>query len=149
MGSSSCAFLPSPSVGEGARTLTEKILAHHVLATANTGTDLAAGNGIFVRADLRFIHDIYTAMCAHSLHETFGRPLRLHEPETILTFEDHYSYAHKSVMHVKNGLLLNVRALSEGHRAFVRDYGLRITAICPEVKARKVTTAARKAFRTH
>ena len=27
--------------------------------------------------------------------------------------------------------------------------GLLITAICPEVKARKVTTAARKAFRTH
>jgi len=118
---------PSPTRGEGAKTsqtLTEKILARHVLATANTGTDLSAGNGIFVRADLRFIHDIYTAMCAHSLHETFGRPLALLEPETILTFEDHYSYAHKSVMHVTNGLLPNVRALSEGHRAFVRDYGL-------------------------
>ena len=63
-------------------------------------------------------------MCANCLHETFGRPLALHEPETILTFEDHYSYAHKSVTHVTNGLLPNVRALSEGHRAFVRDYGL-------------------------
>lgn len=107
------------------QTLTEKIFTRHVLATANTGTELSAGNGVFVRADLRFIHDIYTAMCAHSLHETFGRPLALHEPETILTFEDHYSYAHKSAMHVKNGLLPNVRALSEGHRAFVHDYGLK------------------------
>ncbi len=103
-----------------------------MLATANTGTELTVGNGVFVRADLRFIHDIYTAMCAHSLHETFGRPLSLHEPETILTFEDHYSYAHKSVMHVKNGLMPNVRALSDGHRAFVHDYGLKDHGYLPE-----------------
>lgn len=121
----------SRSVGEDSsyggppRTLAEKILARHVVATANTGISLDAGSGIFVRADLRFIHDIYTAMCAHSLHETFGRPLVLCEPESILTFEDHYSYAHQSAMHLNNGLLPNVRALSGGHRAFVREYGLK------------------------
>lgn len=113
------------------QTLTEKILSRHVVATANTTTDIHAGNGIFIRADLRFIHDIYTTMCAHSLHETVGRPLALPEPETILTFEDHYSYAHKSVMHVKNGLLPNVRALSDGHRAFVRDNGLKDDGYLP------------------
>ena len=142
----------SPTRIEGIKspqTITEKILARHVLTTESTGTALTAGNGVFVRADLRFIHDIYAAMCAHSLHETCGRPLALHEPETILTFEDHYSYAHQSVMHVKNGLLPNVRALSEGTALLCATMGLRITAICPEVKARKVTTAARKAFRTH
>jgi 3-isopropylmalate/(R)-2-methylmalate dehydratase large subunit len=124
--------LPQGERGYVSQTLTEKILARHVLATANTGIDLDAGNGIFVHADLRFIHDIYTAMCAHSLHEIFGRPLALHEPQTILTFEDHYSYAHKSVMHVKNGLLPNVRALSDGHRAFVRDYGLKDHGYLPD-----------------
>ncbi|MBL8309489.1 MAG: 3-isopropylmalate dehydratase [Burkholderiales bacterium] len=106
------------------QTFTEKILARHVLATANTNTDLRAGSGIFVRADWRFIHDIYTAMASNMLHETFGRPLALHEPETILTFEDHYSYVHQSAMHVNNGLLPTVQALSTGHRDFVRDYGL-------------------------
>ncbi len=107
------------------QTLTEKILRRHVVATANTNTDLRASNGIFVRADLRFIHDIYTAMASNMLHEAFGRPLALYAPETILTFEDHYSYVQHSVMHVKNGLLPSVQALSDGHRVFVRDYGLR------------------------
>ena len=40
----------------------------------------APGDGAFVRADWRFIHEYYTGMCAHMLHATFGRPLALHEP---------------------------------------------------------------------
>jgi len=103
----------------GPQTLVGKILARHAL----DGQVGCPGKGTFVRADLRFIHDIYTAMCRSLLQETFGTQIRLYEPETILSFEDHYSYAHRSRAHV--GLFEDVRALSAAHRAFVAEHGLR------------------------
>ncbi|MEM5399783.1 aconitase family protein [Paraburkholderia unamae] len=106
-------------------TLAQKILARHVLRTEHTGDSLAPGAGAFVRADWRFIHEYYTGMAAHMLHATFGNPLSLHGPETILAFEDHLSYSHKSELHVRNGLLPDVRELSAAHRQFAHDYGLR------------------------
>ena len=56
-----------------------------------------------MRADWRFIHEYYTGMCAHMLHTAFGRPLQLHEPQTIVAFEDHLSYVHRSPAHVGRG----------------------------------------------
>ena len=46
------------------------------------------------------------------------------EPETILAFEDHLSYVHRSPVHLQNGLVPNVRGLSDAHRAFVERHGL-------------------------
>ncbi|HKT63437.1 MAG TPA: aconitase family protein [Burkholderia sp.] len=106
------------------RTLAQKILARHALRTEGTGTSLAPGAGVFVRADWRFIHEYYTGMATHMLHAAFGKPLSLHEPETILAFEDHLSYAHRSALHIRNGLLPDVRELSDAHRQFAQDYGL-------------------------
>ena len=77
-----------------------------------------------MRADYRFIHEYYTGMCAHLLAGEFGDDLRLFEPESILTFEDHLSYVHRSPVHVADGLIGNVRALSEAHRAFAARHGL-------------------------
>ncbi len=107
------------------RTLAQKIIERHALETEATGDSQNRGEGAFVRANWRFIHEYYTGMATHMLHSTFGRPLKLYSPETILTFEDHLSYSHKSELHIRNGLLPDVRELSEAHRAFVRDYGLR------------------------
>jgi 3-isopropylmalate/(R)-2-methylmalate dehydratase large subunit len=112
-------------------TLVEKILARHVVETPDGAGDLAPGAGVFVRADLRFIHDIYTGMGSYMLHEAFGRTLALHDPGSILAFEDHWSYAHRSEAHVRGGLLPQVRELSRAHRDFVRDYGLRSHGTLP------------------
>jgi 3-isopropylmalate/(R)-2-methylmalate dehydratase large subunit len=109
----------------GPRTLFEKIVARHALATADAPAPRAPGDGGFVRADWRFIHEYYTGMCAYLLDSTFGAALRLHEPETILTFEDHLSYVHRSPVHVAQGLVGNVRGMSEAHRAFAERHGLR------------------------
>ena len=109
----------------GPRTLVEKIIARNILATTDTAGRLGPGEGGFVRADLRFIHDIYTAMCSTLLHDTFGSQLRLHEPQSILAFEDHYSYAHRSAAHVTRGLLPQLAELSRAHRAFTAEFGLR------------------------
>ena len=112
-------------VDEGPRTLVHKILARHAIAAPGVPAHPAPGEGGFVRADLRFIHDIYTGMCSHMLAQAFGPSLRLHDPASIITFEDHYSYAHRSTAHVVRGLLPQVRALSDAHRAFVAAHGLR------------------------
>ena len=107
------------------RTLTQKIIARHLLAERGRRWSAEPGSGGFVRARFRFIHEIYTAMAAHMLHRCYGRPLALHEPDTILCFEDHNAYAHRSTTHRRQNLLPAIRRLSEGHRAFARDYGLK------------------------
>ena len=106
------------------KTLFEKIIERHALATADTAAPLEVGAGGFVRADYRFIHEYYTGMCAHMLDQTFGENLKLHEPQTIITFEDHLSYVHRSPVHVSQGLVSGVRGLSDAHRAFAARHGL-------------------------
>ncbi|WP_458096689.1 aconitase family protein [Roseomonas sp. WA12] len=109
----------------GPQTLTAKILARHALAAPGETAALLPGKGVIARPDLRFIHDIYTAMARYMLRATFGERLALHDPATILTFEDHYSYAHRSPAHLSRGLLPQVRELSAEHRAFVAEHVLR------------------------
>jgi len=107
---------PAPS---GPLTLFEKIVVRHA------SQPLQAGEGGFVRADWRFIHEYYTGMAAWLLQAEFGDRLALHEPASIVAFEDHLSYVHRSPVHVAQGLLGGVLGLSRAHRAFVERFGLR------------------------
>lgn len=118
---------PVPVNPGGARpkTLFEKIVERHLLATPDTGDALVPGQGAFVRADRRFIHEYYTGMCAHLLDHSFGDGLALHDPASILAFEDHLSYADRSPVHLGQNLLGHARHLSRAHRAFVQRHGLR------------------------
>jgi 3-isopropylmalate/(R)-2-methylmalate dehydratase large subunit len=118
-------LVPARLPAAAPQTLTAKILARHALAAPGETAAAAPGQGLIVRPDLRFIHDIYTAMARFMLRATFGEALVLHDPATILTFEDHYSYAHRSPAHLSRGLLPQVRELSAAHRAFVAEHGLR------------------------
>lgn len=117
---------PTSPAGSGPRTLTEKILARHlVVAQDADAPQPSPGTGAFVRADWRFMHEAYTGMCAHMLHSAFGRPLVLHEPQGILAFEDHMSYIHRSPAHISRGLIPAMNHFVAEHRRFVADYGLR------------------------
>ena len=69
-----------------------------------------------MRADWRFIHEYYTGMAAHMLHATFGEPLALHDPASIVVFEDHTSYVEESPAHVRGGLVPNVHRMVEAQR---------------------------------
>jgi 3-isopropylmalate/(R)-2-methylmalate dehydratase large subunit len=116
---------PSAAAPDAApRTLFEKIVARHALATADTPAQPRVGEGGFVTADYRFIHEYYTGMCAHLLDAAFDGNLALHEPATIITFEDHLSYVHRSPVHVVQGLVARVRGLSEAHRSFAARFDL-------------------------
>ena len=117
-------------------TLFEKIVRRHMLRTPVTPADPQPGEGCFVRADWRFIHEYYTGMAAHMLHATLGRPLALHAPEGIVTFEDHTSYVEESPAHAGSPLLPNMHAMCEAHRDFVAAYGLRSHRTLTEDEAR-------------
>jgi 3-isopropylmalate/(R)-2-methylmalate dehydratase large subunit len=116
---------PGPPAHAVPLTLFEKIVARHAIATPRTAARLAPGEGGFVRADWRFIHEYYTGMAAWMLERRFGDALALHDPAGIVTFEDHLSYVHASPVHVSQGLVPAVAGLSRAHRAFVARFGLR------------------------
>ena len=122
-------------VGLQPRTLFEKIVARHALRTELTAAHPAPGDGAFVRADWRFIHEYYTGMAAHMLHATFGRPLTLHDPASVIVFEDHTSYVEESPAHVRGGLVPNVHRMVEAQRDFAAAYGLRSHRTLTEAEA--------------
>lgn len=107
------------------RTLFEKIIHRHLLPTPVTPADAQQGEGVFIRADWRFIHEYYTGMAAHLLHARFARPLPLVDTARIVVFEDHTSYVDESPNHVKAGIVPNVRAMVQAQRDFVDAYQLR------------------------
>lgn len=106
----------------GPKTLVQKILERHA---ADPARPPRAGEGAFVYADWRFTYEYYTGMIEHLLHANYGNPAPLHDPGSILLFEDHLTFAERSPLHVGMGLLPGVRELFDAHRRFVRDYGLR------------------------
>lgn len=115
---------PMPPVVQSGHTLAEKIVARHMLGVDGLPWAAQAGTGGFVRADFRFIHEIYTGMAAHMLHESYGKRLRLHQPESIVLFEDHNTYAHRSPTHLRQNLLGGVHRLSRAHQQFAEETGL-------------------------
>ncbi|MEM5277753.1 aconitase family protein [Cupriavidus taiwanensis] len=133
---------PAPcSDPTGPRTLFEKIVQRHLLATPVTPARPLPGDGVFVRADWRFIHEYYTGMCAHMLHAAFGKPLRLRDADRIVVFEDHTSYVRESPAHVRGGLVDNVARMCAAQRDFVRDYQLRCHRTLTEDESRGAAVA--------
>jgi 3-isopropylmalate/(R)-2-methylmalate dehydratase large subunit len=106
-------------------TLFEKIVRHHLLETPVTPADPQPGQGCFLRADWRFIHEYYTGMAAHMLEATLGEAFRIRAPEGVVVFEDHSSYMAESPAHQKAGLVPNMRAMCQAQRDFVARHGLR------------------------
>lgn len=117
--------VPAPG---GPMTLVQKILQRHALDSVRP---LRAGEGGFVRADWRFTYEYYTGMIEHLLHANFGNPAPLHDPGSILLFEDHLTFADRSPLHVGMGLLPGVGDLFDAHRRFARDYGLHNHGVLP------------------
>jgi len=121
-----CSAQPAPvGTAQGPLTLYEKVVQRHLLRTAATPSDPAVGEGCFVRADWRFIHEYYTGMAAHMLERTLGPGHTLHAPESIVVFEDHVAYVAESPAHLKAGLVPNVRAMVQAQRDFVQRHALR------------------------
>jgi len=110
----------------GPQTLFEKILTRHRLTAPHTPEQPQPGDGLFVRADWRFIHEYYTGMADTLLRGALGPDFRLQRPEQIVVFEDHTSYVNESPAHVRGGLNANMHAMSQAQRDFAARHGLRM-----------------------
>jgi 3-isopropylmalate/(R)-2-methylmalate dehydratase large subunit len=79
-----------------AMTLVEKIVAAHVVTDAKKGRigaeSVAPGDGVFVRADLRFSHEYVTPMAEALMRRGFGEGARVEHPESVLLFRDHLTF---------------------------------------------------------
>ena len=107
------------------RTLFEKIVERHLLRTPVTPEQPKAGDGMFLRADWRFIHEYYTGMAAHMLNGAFPRGYAIRDKESVVVFEDHSSYVDESPAHLRMGLVPNMRAMQQAQRGFIARHGLR------------------------
>lgn len=117
--------LSDPDSMAGPKTLAEKIVARHAVVADELEWDLSPGTAGFVRPDWRYFHDIFSAQCAHMLHEFYGPDLELYKPDSIRSFEDHYSYAHRPEVNAKRDRMPDIRRMAKGHRAFWQKYGLK------------------------
>jgi 3-isopropylmalate/(R)-2-methylmalate dehydratase large subunit len=95
----------------------------------------AVGEGIFVKADWRFIHEYYTGMADTLLHTHLGHSFTLKHAEQVVVFEDHSSYLDESPAHVANGLIPQMRAMQQAQRDFVARHGLRLHRTPSEAEA--------------
>ena len=110
----------------GPQTLFEKILKRHRLTAPHTPDQPQTGDGLFVRADWRFIHEYYTGMADTLMSSALGKDFTLHSPERIVVFEDHTSYVEESPAHVRGGLIANMHAMSQAQRNFAARHDLRM-----------------------
>jgi 3-isopropylmalate/(R)-2-methylmalate dehydratase large subunit len=104
------------------KTIFEKIVDRHLL---DASLPQQVGEGVFVKADWRFIHEYYTGMAAHMLDQTYGEALSIQEPDSVIVFEDHTSYVDESPVHVRLGLVPNMLAMQQAQRRFVARHSLR------------------------
>jgi 3-isopropylmalate/(R)-2-methylmalate dehydratase large subunit len=110
----------------GPQTLFQKILNRHRLSAPHTPDHAQTGDGLFVRADWRFIHEYYTGMADTLMRNALGQDFTLQSPEQIVVFEDHTSYVEESPAHVRGGLIANMQAMSQAQRDFAKRHGLRM-----------------------
>ncbi|SIO96888.1 aconitase family protein [Vibrio spartinae] len=102
------------------KTLSEKIIEKHYFSVK-----LSNNNEWYLSSDWRFIHEYYTAMCGFMLNETYGEELKLFEPESIITFEDHLPYMSQSQEHIKENLIPDLKNLVNEHRKFTNQWNLK------------------------
>lgn len=117
------------------RTLVEKILERHRLAVPGTPEDPAPGEGLFVQADWRFIHEYYTGMADTLLTQALGPHYVLQRPGQVVVFEDHTSYLTESPAHVRGGLVPLMQAMCQAQRDFAARHGLRMHRTLTEAEA--------------
>lgn len=108
------------------QTLFEKILARHRLPAPYTPEQPQTGDGLFVQAEWRFIHEYYTGMADTLMRGALGENYTLQRTEQIVVFEDHTSYVEESPAHVRGGLIANMHAMSRAQRDFAKRHGLRM-----------------------
>ncbi|MEY2947229.1 MAG: 2,3-dimethylmalate dehydratase large subunit [Pseudomonadota bacterium] len=127
---------PAPAAVK-AMSLFEKILHRHQLIAPLTPRIPQQGEGMFVQAHWRFIHEYYTGMANTLMQSALGPDFVLHNPDQIVVFEDHSSYVNESPAHVKNGLISNMQAMTQAQREFIKKHRLKFHQTLTDDEAAK------------
>lgn len=115
---------PAVQADTGPLTLCEKILRRHAVQTDDNSGAVVPGNGIFARADWRFIIEMYSGMAGHRLESTFGDAVKLTDTSTIRGFAEHlplYRFAPAAKVGTR---MQDMEALYQLHVAFCEKYGI-------------------------
>ncbi|AVF40286.1 3-isopropylmalate dehydratase [Pandoraea apista] len=120
---------PRPAHPPGAMTYGEKLIAK-ALGVAR----VRAGDAVFVPADWRFSHEYVTPMAVSFLRHAFGNAVpALHDPESMLCFEDHLT--HLDAVSADGSrpppLVDAARRLGAVQREFCAQYDLRLHGRVP------------------
>lgn len=105
-------------------TLCEKILRRHAVRTDDNSGAVVPGNGIFARADWRFIIEVYSGMAMHRMESAFGDPVELANPATIRGFAEHLPLYHRGPAAQVGTRMQDMEALYQLHVEFCRKYGI-------------------------
>ena len=84
------------------------------------------GAGLLVWADWRFIHEYYTGMADTLLRRALGNNFGLQRADQIVVFEDHSSYIDESAAHLQEGLVMQMKAMTQAQRDFAARHSLRM-----------------------
>ncbi|MBI4575906.1 MAG: 3-isopropylmalate dehydratase, partial [Planctomycetes bacterium] len=123
-----------------AMTLAERIIARRVvtdLAAGRVGVEaVRPGDGVFVRADLRFSHEYVTPMASIFFERLCGEDARVNDPASVLFFRDHLTFLDEAMSEENRarGLLEVASGLARRQEAFARRQGVRLHGEVPGLK---------------
>lgn len=109
-------------------TMVEKIIAQQAVVNAKLGTigipQVAPGDALFCRADVRFSHEYVTPMADSLFRQGFGEEAKLNDPNSIYAFRDHLTFIDQVMPEVqkKKGLLLLAKDLARVQSLFVQKH---------------------------
>jgi len=123
-----------PRITTAARpmTMVEKIIARHAVIDASEEKlgvpAVAPGEGLFVRADVRFSHEYVTPMADALFRSGFGENAVIAEPKSVFAFRDHLTFLDLVMpkAHVDMGLREQAASLATVQERFTKKQGIRL-----------------------
>ncbi len=112
--------LPAPDTGERPMTMTEKVLAAHLVG-ADGERCVKPGDPVVVRVDAGYSHEFTTAQVHEFLSQEYGEDYGIANPSKFAVFEDHLIYADEVERMVR--FLPKIQVLRDLQNKFQRHTG--------------------------
>ena len=113
-------------------TLSEKILAAHVVADAKAGkmgtVAVKPGDAFFARTDVRFSHEYVTPMAESLFVAELGKDAKVNDPASVFAFRDHLTFLDLVMpkKHIEMGLMEQARSLATVQEGFTQKHGVKL-----------------------
>jgi 3-isopropylmalate/(R)-2-methylmalate dehydratase large subunit len=84
--------VPTPTTGPRPMTMSEKIIAAHMVGSESKNTHVKPGDLCLVKVDGGYSHEFTTAQVHYFLSREYGADYRIPDPSKFAVFEDHLLY---------------------------------------------------------